>query len=138
MMACLVKVCQSLLTIVTLSVIICASTQQVYHFLKSKSSLPFNALTCLSSPVSSLSECAFLAGESKTVTFFYNRDTYQCQWDCVFLFNGTCLTMCQSPWIPFGTFFFFKHFYITCIYYVKRSYLACKIHGPDRSGGAVG
>ena len=34
--------------------------------------------------------------------------------------------------------FFFKHFYITCIYYVKRSYLACKIHGPDRSGGAVG
>ena len=79
-----------------------AQTQSAHRYLRSKSNLLFNAVTCLDSGVFSLSHCAALAGGSKTVTFFYNENDNRCQWDCMFLYNENCTTLCTSPWTSYG------------------------------------
>ena len=90
------------LMIMSFSMQTIAQTQSAYRYSRSKSNLLFNAVTCLDSGVFSLSHCAALAGGSKTVTFFYNEDENRCQWDCMFLYNENCTTLCTSPWTSYG------------------------------------
>ena len=106
-----------------------AQTQSAYRYSRSKSNLLFNAMTCLDSGVFSLSHCAALAGGSKTVTFFYNEDDNRCQWDCMFLYNENCTTLCTSPWTSYGkSGLYFEYFPLNkSIFVFNESDLLCKI-----------
>ena len=75
-----------------------------YEYIKQEFAPLYGELSCQGSSESSLMDCVILSVQSKSVSFFFNKDEHICRWDCVFLANRSCTTYCTEPWSYYGMY----------------------------------
>lgn len=78
----------------------------MYRYRKVQQSRPYTVVSCSLIRLSSLSQCAAVAGRSKSVTFFFHTDVgsdgYLCRWDCIFMNSYSSSELCNLPCTAFG------------------------------------
>ena len=75
-----------------------------YEYIKQEFAPLYGELSCQGSSESSLMDCVILSVQSKSVSFFFNKDEHICHLDCVFLANRSCTTYCTEPWSYYGMY----------------------------------
>lgn len=78
----------------------------MYRYKNVQQSRPYTVVSCSLTHLSSLSQCAAVAGRSKSVTFFFHTDLgpdgYLCRWDCIFMNSYASSELCTLPCNAFG------------------------------------
>lgn len=66
-----------------------------------RTTFPMFIRSCNEKHVDSLLLCTAFGREANGVTFFFNADTYICQWNCTFIFT-TDVTNASIKWHKYG------------------------------------